>query len=155
MFTSIHNLPTGLGSLPSPDKCDPGYYEPISSGKIIVENGEEIYGALRIDRAAIRSFDTVGHVGNSDGARVFELLDGRRFILIDRYNSLNYVIGYEVVPCKNKCFPCPTSCRTVQTRTVYYARPTRTSPTDVEIKVSRKKITCSTDSTIPKVDCAQ
>ncbi len=136
-----------------PDKCEPGYYEPIASGKIIVENGEEIYGAIRISRSDIRSFDQVGSVGNAEGSRVFELHDGRHFILIDRFNSLNYVIGYEVVPCRKKCYPCPTSCTRKIQNTIYYAHPTRTSESDIVITMGRKVVKCVPGATVPRVDC--
>ncbi|MFN8359297.1 MAG: hypothetical protein U0264_05220 [Candidatus Kapaibacterium sp.] len=53
------------------------------------------------------------------------------------------------------CAPCPTGCRTETRKLVYYARPTRSSPSDVAIKVARKIVKCEDVSGVPKIACDQ
>lgn len=142
----------GLSAIPVSSICEEGFFQVIHSGQVISEKGELIDGAIRIDRNEIKSFDRVGSVGNALGSQVFELKSGRFFRLIDRFNSDNYVIGYEVIPCPKKCKTCPTNCRTEKKRVIYYARQQRISDTDIPVKVARKRINCFAN-TVPKVDC--
>ncbi|MBK9249349.1 MAG: hypothetical protein IPM69_14860 [Ignavibacteria bacterium] len=150
---------SGLGSVTFPvvDRCESGYFQIVHSGSVISESGVQIDGAVRIFRTQIKSFEVVGRVGYAEGTLVFQMTDGRFFRLIDAYNAEQYVIGYEVVPCRDKalkisCLPCPTNCKTETLNTVYYARKQRTTESDIIVKFSRKFTRCDGALT-PRVDC--
>jgi len=159
MERMIRNPLSGLGYVPFPvaEKCERGYFQIEHSGIVVSESGEQIDGATRIYRTQIKSFEVVGRVGNAEGSLVFQMTDGRYFRLIDVFNAEQYVIGYEVVPCrdnvqKTSCLPCPTNCKTVPRKTVYFARQQRIADSDIAVQFSRKRITCNGVRT-PRVDC--
>lgn len=158
----------GLGDVPFPargeglDVCEAGYYRVVHSGQSVIERGEQIDGAVRIFRSQIKSFDIVGRVAKADGTLVFEMLDGRKFRLIDRFNADEYVIGYIVEPCPlpfaappfaAPCAPCPTGCTTVTKNEVYYARKSRKNANDIPIQMNRRIIKCEDSASAPRPSC--
>ena len=96
-----------------------------------------------------------------DGSKLSQIRSGLRGLSGDMFASAG-AIGGAGAPggtssggTSSGCAPCPTGCRTETRKTVYHARPQRTSSTDVEVKVSRKIVKCEDVSGVPKIACDQ
>lgn len=91
-----------------------------------------------------------------DGSKLSQIRSGLRGLSGDMFASAG-AIGGASAPggTSSGCAPCPTGCRTETRKTVYHARPQRTSASDVEVKVSRKIVKCEDVSGVPKIACDQ
>ncbi len=145
-----------------------GSFRRIHSGMVISEKGDQIDGAIRIMRTEIANFDRAGFLDSSDkqypGASIFQTADGRYYMMLDRFNANDYLIGYEVIPCVDTtivqavaprtCTPCQENCRKEMQPVMYYARKQRSSESDIPIVFNSKVVRCIPRQQQPKLACA-